>query len=66
VAGTQWGFVVGALHAILFFLATLVIIVYLPIGALAWLEEWALGGLVVIAALIGGIVGGYSVRPRPK
>ena len=66
VAGTWLGFVAGVLHGILFSLAALVIFVYLPIRSLPWLGDWAAGGLLGIAVLIGGILGGLSVRPRSK
>jgi hypothetical protein len=61
VAGTRLGFVQGVLFGIQFALSCL----FLPFPFLLnWESPWPWGVVLGIAVLIGGVLGGYSVRPR--
>lgn len=64
VAGTRLGFVEGALGAIPFFVVAFVVPLLLGIPFSPKWEAWYLKEMLVLAALFGGIVGGFSVRPR--
>lgn len=73
VAGTRLGFVQGVVFGIQFLLAAVVIHLLLfpvlPCWVAPWLrllldEPWRLGVVLGIAVLIGGVLGGLSVRPR--
>jgi len=66
VAGIKAGFVEGALYGILFFLFAFVgcarlVVAFPGLGDVVWRLFSMICG---IALLIGGILGGYSVRPR--
>ena len=73
VAGTRLGFVQGVVFGIQFLLAAVVIHLllfpFLPFWVAPWLrllldEPWRLGVVLGIVVLIGGALGGLSVRPR--
>src|SRR5271165_1621674 len=68
-AGTRLGFVLGVILVIQFLFWAGIVCAFLvwqfPF-LLPWESRGLLSVLLVIAALIGGIVGGYAVRPRPK
>jgi hypothetical protein len=68
-AGTRFGFVLGVVLVIQFLFWAGIVCAFL-VWQFAFLVHWELRGLLsvvlVIAALIGGIVGGYSVRPLSK
>ncbi len=69
VAGTRLGFVQGAIFAAQFFLMTVLVCIVsqFPTAAFFWEASWGLSRLYVvlgIAVVIGGILGGLSVRPR--
>ena len=61
VARTRLGFVQGVVFAIQFLLWAGVACIFLP-----FLREtpWRMGVTLGIAVLIGGMVGGFTVRPR--
>jgi len=66
VAGTRLGFVQGAVFGILFLLtAVFACIILAPL--LFWQASWESREFYVllgVAALIGGMMGGFTVRPR--
>ena len=59
VAGTRLGFVQGVVFGTQF----LLVCEFLPF---LWKPSWLLGVVIAIAVLIGGMVGGLSVRPRSR
>jgi hypothetical protein len=61
VAGTRLGFVQGAAFGIQCFLWAGLFCLFLPFP---WQASWQLGVVLGIAVLIGGVVGGFTVRPR--
>ena len=65
VAGTRLGFVRGAVFGIEFFLIGSFVCV-LPAYAFRQLPQtpWLVGAAILLAVLIGGILGGFTVRPR--
>lgn len=69
IAGTRCGFVQGAVFAVEFLLIAgfACVLLRLPVPLPFWDESSGLGPLyavLVIVSLIGGIVGGFTVRPR--
>ena len=63
VGRTPSGFVQGAVVGTEFSLIAVVVCIFLPF---LWDAPWRLGTVLGIAALIGGVLGGFSVRPRSK
>src|SRR5208283_2495166 len=63
VAGTRLGFAQGVVFAIQFLLWSGVACLFIP-----FLREapWRMGVTLGLAVLVGGIVGGCSVGPRPR
>lgn len=69
VAGTRLGFIQGALFAIQFVVIAVIVglVDQAPIPILQREASWGLSDLYFgVAALVGGIVGGFTVRPRPR
>ena len=67
VAGTRLGFVQGVVFGIQFLfwagLACIFLVLQCPF-LLPWESRWLWGVVLGIAVLIGGVVGGFTVRPR--
>jgi hypothetical protein len=66
VAGTRVGYPQGFAFGIVFLLGTGLACMALFRFLLPWESLWFWGVVLGVAALIGGIVGGFMVRPRPK
>ncbi len=71
VAGTRLGFVQGIIFGIQFLFWAGLACVFLallfwdaPWFPLVWNAPWLLGVPLAIAVLVGGVLGGLSVRPR--
>jgi len=63
IAGTRLGFVQGIIYGMQFFLVAGLLCTFLPFP---WAPAWQLGVVLAIAVLIGGVLGGLSLWPRPK
>ena len=63
VAGTRLGFVQGIVYGIQFFLVAGLLCTFLPFP---WAPSWRSSVVLALAVLVGGVLGGLSLWPRPK